>query len=317
MFQWLSKSGNNIIILDKKGVVGNILGEKSIDIILTPSFYWFVEKKFSVKFTFQIKEYLPSIFEEFTDTQGLSYQVISKEDELFWFFAYDDKAILKALTDNGIDTSKISKIYFAQNVFFDTKPIDLENGFLLSNINKIVSRVPNIFIKDSIKFREFPKEKLSLENGTILKRYTNFIDENLAKKVMLPLLLLVAIEGVEAFSLWYRNKKLNAQKETIFKSYNLPQTSFQNRAILKTLQAKIKSQQNIRKFLSILFNAPFDKNEYIEDLELKDKKASITIKLQNVKNAIKYKNFFLNYLSFADVSKMVVKKGTLVVEFKI
>ncbi len=317
MFQWLSKNGNNIILLDKKGVVGNFLREKSLDIILTPSFYWFVEKKFSVKFAFQVKEYLPSVFEEFTDTQGLSYQVISKEDDLFWLFAYDDKAILKALTDNGIDTSKISKIYFAQNVFFDTKSIDLENGFLLSNINGIISRVPDSFAKDIVKFSEIPKEELSFENGVVLKKYTNFIDENLAKKIMFPLLLLVMVEGVEAFSIWLRNKKLNTQRETIFKSYNLPQTSFQNRAILKTLQTKIKSQQKIRRFISILFNAPFNREEFIEDLELTEHKASVTIKLKDIKDAKRYKNFFLNYMNFADISKMVVKNGTLTTEFEL
>ena len=318
MFQWLSKSNNSIVILDKKGVVGNILGDKNIDIILTPSFYWFVEKKFSVKFAFQVKEYLPSIFEEFTDTQGLSYQIVPKGDELFWLFAYDDKAILEALMKNGIDASKISKIHFAQNSFAgQNKAIDLENGFLLTDINGTISRVPNIFVKDSIKFSEFPKEKLSLENGAILKRYTNFIDENLAKKIMFPLLLLVMVEGVEALSLWYRNKKLNIQKENIFKSYDLPQTSFQNRAILKTLQRKIKSQQNIRRFISVLFNAPFDKNEFIKYLKLTDNKASVTIKLKDINSAKKYKNFFLNYLNFADISKMVVKNGTLTTEFEL
>ena len=317
MFRWLSKSGNDIVILDKKGAIGNIFGKKSIDVILTPSFYWFAEKKLPVKFTFQAKEYLPSIFEEFTDVQGLSYQVVSKGDNLFWLFAYDDKAILKALTDSGIDISKVSKIYFAQNVFSDTKSINLKNGFLLSNINGIISRVPDSFAKDSIKFSEIPKEELSFENGVVLKKYTNFIDENLAKKIMLPLLLLVMVEGVEAFSIWLRNKKLNTQRETIFKSYNLPQTSFQNRAILKTLQTKIKSQQKIRRFISILFNAPFNKEEFIEDLELTGHKASIAIKLKDIKNAKRYKNFFLNYMNFANISKMVVKNGTLVAEFEL
>ena len=317
MFRWLSKSGNDIVILDKKGAVGNIFGKKIIDVVLTPSFYWFAEKKLPVKFTFQVKEYLPSIFEEFADTQGFSYQVISKGDNLFWLFAYDDKAILKAIADSGIDISKVSKIYFAQNVFSDIKSINLKNGFLLSNINGIISRVPDSFAKNIVNFSEIPKEKLSFENGVVLKKYTNFIDENLAKKIMLPLLFLVMVEGVEALSLWLRNKKLNTQKETIFKSYNLPQTSFQNRAILKTLQTKIKSQQKIRRFISILLNAPFNKEEFIEDLKLTGHKASVIIKLKDIKNTKKYKNFFLNYMNFADISKMVVKNGTLVAEFEL
>ncbi len=317
MFQWLFKDSSDIVILDKKGIVGDISGERSIDIILTPSFYWFVEKNFSVKFTFQIKEYLPSIFEEFTDTKYLSYQIVPKGDGVFWLFAYDNRVILQALLDNGIDLLRVSKIYFAQNSFFYTKAVDLENGFLLCNLNGVISRVPNDFTKDVIKFNEISKEELSLENGAILKRYTNFIDENLIKKILLPLLFLVVVEGAEGILLWLRNKKLLAQKDTIFQSYNLPPTSFQNRAILSRLKSEINSQKNIRKFIGVLFNTPFNKDDFIKDIELTEHRATITIKLKNRNHADRYKVFLSKNIKFAKISKATLKENILSLEFKL
>ena len=188
---------------------------------------------------------------------------------------------------------------------------------MLNKIDNIVTRVPKTFVKSAKKLNKFLKEDLSLKHGVVLKKNINFIDENLIKKIMLPIFIFALIEGIEGISLWLRNKKLNFQKDTIFKSYNLPSTSFQNIAILRKLREDIKYQQNIRRFISVLLNAPFGKGEFIKNFDLDNYKASVMIKLEDVSNLKKYKNFFLNYINFATVTKTRVKNNTLIVEFRL
>ena len=317
MSLWLSKN-DNIIILDKTGIVGDtLLLEQKMDVVLTPSFYWFVEKKLSLKFNFQVREYLPSIFEEFTNSANLSYLAVSKGDDLFWLFAYDDKTILKSLVDMGVDPSKVKKIYFAQNVFSKEKYITLNDGYMLANIESTISRVPKSCMNSKITSKEISQKVLSLQNGVTLKKYTSFIDDKLVKKFMIPLMLIVIIMGVEAISVWNKNKNLSQQSDKVFTSYNLPPTSFQNKAILSNIKIKSLKQQKVRTFMKAIFRAPLKNTEYIQMLDINEKNANISIKLKKIKNAETLKKYFMKKIDFADIQKILVKDKKMKVKFRL
>ncbi len=318
MFQWLYKNKkSSVVFLDKNGIIGEIPSNQKVDIILTPSFYWFIKKELSVKFNFQVKEYLPSIFEEFISKKNLSYLSIPKEDGVFWLFGYDDRDILDSLEKNGVESSKIGKIYFAQNISSTEKTINLSNGYLLTFIDDTLSRVPESFAKKSESFKDILSDNLSLKDGIALKRYRSFIDEKLLKKVMIPLLVLIILEGFEVISVWQKNQNLSLKKENLFKSYALPATSFQNRAILSNLKKRNLKQQRIRELSYLLSQAPFKSGEYIENLQINTLKASATIRLKDIKNAEKYKSYFINHIGFATIDKILVKDSNLVVEFSL
>ncbi len=311
MFQWLSKSKRkNVLLLDKEGIVneGSFV-EGKIDIVLTPSFYWFVKKKLPVKFNFQVKEYLPSIFEEFTNTDDLSYYVIKKND-LSWLFAYDDKVILESLKKNGIDISDVDKIYFAQNVFVEDSAVDLKNGYILVGIDGVISRIPADFVeKDSITLSDALKDKVSFKDGVVLKKYASIVDEKIVKKIMIPLFLIVFVEATEALKVWRENKNLENSGSKIFSKYSLPPTSFQNQAILSSLKKKNLEQEKIRELANILFKAPFLKGEYIAKLNISKNRANIKIKLLNNLRAKKFKNYLLKFSDLITIKKIVVKNS--------
>lgn len=317
MALWSSKKNSITVILDQAGIIGNVDIDKNIDIILTPSFYWFVEREFSVKFNFQIKEYLPSIFEEFTDTQVLSYLIVPKQNGLFWLFAYDDKAILKALNNAGIDSSKVGKVYFAQNVFSKTDAIDLDNGYALISIKNGISRVPKTLINDTLLLKNIKESEPSLTKGIILKKYTNFIDENLIKKIMVPFVLIIFLEVIQVVALWRENQKLSLKKQEVFNSYNLPSTMFQNRSILKSLERKNLKQQKIRSFIDKIFKASFKTEEHLQTFEISDTKALVEIKLKNIKDAENFKDYFIKSIDFADIENIIVKDSIMRIKFKL
>jgi hypothetical protein len=290
MFQWAyNKKLGNIVILDKNGIFGDIHNKNRFEIILTPSFYWFTKKNLPIKFTFQAKEYLPSIFEELGIKDDHSYAIVKKEDG-FWLFAYSDQVINEALEKYGINPSQVNKIYFAQNVLKSKKPIDLGNGWILANIDGVLSRVPSNLFREKIKVKENILKEIELKNGVELKRYTTYIDEKTVKKLILPIFLLTLLYLTQTFILHRENQKLKQQKDKIFSKYKLLSTAFQNRAVLKSLQNQNNTQDNIRRLLSVIFSMPLLNNEYIQKLDISAEKADIIIKLSDKSRAKILKN---------------------------
>jgi len=316
MFRWLSsQKDQNIIILDKNSMIhiGTLLSDKKINVILSPSYYWFVEKKLPIKFTFQAKEYLPSIFESLVTSKNLSYLAIQKEDT-FWLFAYDDEEIIQALENEGINISDIEKVYFAQNIFNDGA-IDLENNYSLINIKGTITRIPSTLVSPEKQVCKIAKNEFNLTNGITLKRYKSFIDEKILYKVMMPLSLLILLYTVETAKIWYINKNLSQQKEEIFSKHNLPNTTFQNRSILDGLENIYKKQKNLREFIRVILSAPYHPNEYIELFTLDKNSATLYIKLAKISDANIFKNYFEQRLTVGKVKSMSVKSSILTVGF--
>lgn len=315
MFQWLyKKRANNIIILDKDRAIYNGDIKNGFDVVITPSFYWFTKRVLPVKFVFQVKEYLPSIFEEMDAPANLSYQVIKKDDE-FWLFGYDDASIVEELKKQHIDPSLAHKIYFAQNVFDKNDTVDIGNGYKLINIQDTVSKVPSsLTTKEGKDAKDFIKNGVKLENGVVLKRYKNVVDEKIIRKVMIPLIIIIALQIAQLIKIYIDNKKLTSQRENIFTKYDLPPTTFQNRAILSRLKQKSTKQNAIREFLSMIFQLPLQRKEYVSKIEISSNRAKISIKLTNSSRAEIFKNYLLKTHKFQDLDKIVVKDGLMSAE---
>lgn len=317
MFRWLSsQKDKNIIILDKNSIIhkDTLSSDKKINVIVSPSYYWFVEKKLPVTFAFQAKEYLPSIFSSLTTSAHLSYFAVEKEDT-YWLFAYDDQEIIKALEDGGINISDIEKIYFAQNIFNGDEAIDLENNYSLVNIKGTITRIPSALVKSKKNISQILNNELKMTNGIVLKRYKSFIDEKILYKVIIPLSLLIVLYSIETVKIWHNNKNLVQQKEEIFSRYNLPNTTFQNRSILERLENIYKKQKNIRNFISIILSAPYRSNEFIKSFTLGKNSAKLHIKLAKTSDADIFKNYFEQRLTTGNVKSMRVKSSILIVEF--
>jgi len=315
MLRWIfNKKIKNIIILDKDRVIGEFDDKNPIEVILTPSYYWFVKRKLPIKFAFQAKEYLPSIFEEFgISEKDHSYTLLKKDDE-FWLYAYSDKTISKALENRGINPSMINKIHFAQNIFNSKKPIDLNNGYTLADINGTLCKIPSNLVKDRINIQDLRLEDIELDKGNELKKYSSIIDEKTVKKLLIPIFLLAVLYALQTYFLYRENLKLEKQKDEIFSKYSLLSTTFQNRAVLKNLQNKNLTQKRIRYILSVLFSMPFSKNEYIQSLDISDNQAKITIRSNDSSRLKIFKRYLLKHNIKVKISNQNIDKKTVSLE---
>ncbi len=318
MFQWLSKQkDHHVVVLDKGGIVYKdiVSLDKKIDVVLLPSFYWFVEKKLPIRFAFQAKEYLPSIFESLTTSAKLSYLAIQKED-IFWLFAYDDQDILKALEKENINISNVKKVYFAQNVFNDVA-IDLDNNYSLININGILTRIPSTLAANGKKISQISKNNFNLTKGISLKRYKSFIGESFLYKLIIPIILIILLYVVDTAQLLYVNKNLLQQKNEIFSKYNLPNTTFQNKSILMQLKNTYKIQKNLRNFIETIMSAPYGTHGFITLFKINQKSSVLSIKLAKASDVNIFKNYFKQKLTIGNIKSIVVRNSILTVEFNL
>lgn len=305
----LKKSKKSIIILDKNSIIGKISDKN--EIILTPSFYWVAKRKLPIKFAFEAKKYMPSIFEEIAPPGKYSYFAI-KEDDEFLLFAYDDKKIIDALEKSGIPLNSVSGVYFAQNELRDVLPIDLENGFALDLIEGIATRVPANLVKNPKKIENLD---IPLKYKINLKRYSHIVDESGIKKIAVPLMVLIIAFGGEAIYFHNIANKIEKKANLVFEKYNLPSTKLQNRAIYGNLKRVALTQNSIRDFFYKITSMPLRKDEEVKVVDLSEKKADVKIVLSNQNRVNFFKRYFLN--SKLDVQKIIVDGNIAKVEFNI
>ena len=301
------KPQKNIIILDKDTIIGNISDKN--EIILTPSFYWVTKRELPIKFTFEAKKYMPSIFEEIIPSGKYSYFAI-KEDKEYLLFAYEDRKIFEALERFGI--SNVTGIYFAQNELKDFLPLDLENGFALDLVDGIVTRVPTNIVKNPKRVENL---NIPLKHKITLKRYFHIVDESVVKNLAIASVVLITVFIVESIYFHKESQDIESKAGEVFKKYNLPPTNLQNRAIYSNLYEIAKYQKDLREFLYKVTKISLRSDERVENIDIDGKEANIEITLSNQNRIEYFKNYFLS--QNLDIKKIEVYDKSIKVEFNI
>ena len=301
------KSKKNIIILDKDTIIGKVSDKN--EIILTPSFYWVTKRELPIKFTFEAKKYMPSIFEEIAPSGKYSYFAI-KEDKEYLLFAYEDRKIFEALERFGI--TKVNGIYFAQNELKDFLPLDLENGFALDLLDGIVTRVPANIVKNPKRVENL---NIPLKHKITLKRYSHIVDESGVKNIAIASIVLITVFIFESIYFHKESQDIESKAGEVFEKYNLPPTKLQNRAIYSNLNEIAKYQKDLREFLYKIAKISLKSDERVENIDIDGKEANIEIALSNQNRIEQFKNYFLS--QNLDIKKIEVYDKSIKVEFNI
>jgi len=301
------KSKKNIIILDKDTIIGKVSDKN--EIILTPSFYWVTKRELPIKFTFEAKKYMPSIFEEIAPSGKYSYFAI-KEDKEYLLFAYEDRKIFEALEKFGI--SNVRGIYFAQNELKDFLPFDLENGFALELVDGIVTKVPTNIVKN---LKRVENLNIPLKHKITLKRYSYIVDESGVKNIAIALIVLITVFIFESMYFYKESQDIESKAQKVFEKYSLPPTKLQNRAIYSNLNEIAKYQKDLREFLYKITKVSLKSDERVENIDIDGKEANIEIALSNQNRIEYFKNYFLS--QNLDIKKIEVYDKSIKVEFSI
>jgi len=278
--------------------------ESKINIVLSPSFYWFKVEELPVKKVSAAKELAPSLFDGVVEEGVYSYQAIKKEEN-FWLFAYDDLLISQKLADIGIKPSHIANIYFAQSECLQAPlAIKVSEKSALISKDDAVSLIPIQYAGESTSIESyFTNHIFSKEKVSVNFFQNNFLDEKYIYRLMVVAIFVIGVYTAEFILLNQDLKREQLKEFALAEKYNLPTTSFELKGLKSSLESKQKRQIKLREDIKTLLHVRLQGGEYIQKAILKNKTAHLEIHLKEP--------------SRAEVIKKSIAKGMKITKAKV
>jgi len=276
--------------------------DKKIDIILSPSFYWARYEHLPVKYEYQAKSLLPSLFDGIIPEGEYTFEAIKKGDGEFLVFAYDSKEIIVTLENLGLKLSQVRDVYFAQECFcgmekplaLDDKSAMIEQGGLLTLIPlELVSEYEPL--KEKLKNLTLPRHKIKIS------RFDKIIDEQGLNKILYLLLGFIVLYLAQLLIYKQEYNTLDQKQREVIAKYKLPPTSLQQDSIIKTLGSIEDSQLKLRNALIALFDVRLSSQEYFSKISIKGDKLEFEIYLLNPKKAELVKSVLEKKIHFQSI----------------
>ncbi|WP_416768561.1 hypothetical protein ACM66T_11250 [Sulfurimonas sp. ST-25] len=281
------------LFLDKEAQPVDVQGK--VDLVLSPSLYWFRTEALPVKTVFQAKKLVPSVFDAIIPEGSYSYHVL-KRDETFWLFAYSEEQIIDAVTRSGIRPTDIRHIYFAQTecVALQT-PLRLGGTRILSSVDGVVTELPARYAAEAEDARRFfetharkgPAVGITLYHSTLL-------DKKQFKRLSIVAAVFALLYGIEYFTARAHLASVLEEQEKIAETYRLPQTSFERNGLISALEKKQKRQTRLRETAKALFDLPADAENHLERLTLTPRNLTVSAVFKEPAKAEAFKKALMN-----------------------
>jgi len=283
--QLLPKSSRSSVRLLVDDAPINTYSDKSVDIILSPRFYWVKIESLPVKFTHQAKAYAESIFEGAIPDGAYSYAVCKVGDK-FCFFAYDDAQILAQLAELGLNQSMIGNVYFAQTELANLdNPIILNDSQALITHEDLVIKVPRAITQDAVAFERIQSNLPSSNFRINLHKINQWIEPKKLTTLFVLLALLILAFGGHYFYLYQAHKNQSSILASLRQDYKLPATNIQLDALYRQLSNIDNSQKSLRESINHALRAPLNKGEFITQLTLEKRKIDLKAQLSQPQRA--------------------------------
>jgi len=302
----LKKKSFKILFFDKSGE--KITTADKVILILSPAFYWFHKEKLDISPS-QAKKIAPSIFEGMIPQGEYSYFVQKVGDE-YYFYAYEDAKILKAIQDRGLKLSQVLKVYPAQEVFKDFKEPLAIGEKLIINEDGAIALLPKDLAGFKVKKTDLNSLKLP-KTPLPLKTYSfGALSEDLIYKVSIALFVAILLYAAQAFVHKRELAKLSAKEAQIKAHYHLPATTIELKSILSSLQKIQKEQLVLREQIEYILRMPLRPGEYLKRLNF-SRKILFEIEPVNRRRAEEIREYLIQKLRIKDLT---LSGKTLLVE---
>ena len=227
----------------------NALSDEPYTLVLSPHYYWCKKATRDFKSSSQAKKFAPSFFDF---DASYEYDVYSQEG-VFFFVAFNKEAISNQLKEQGIDLTKIDKIYLAQSFFRNfQRAIIVNDTDALARVSGVLVVVDQSLCSELYQSSELIN--LVSDDKAALKMAG--LGRTSAVELQKPLVVVAA-----TLFLWLTTSLINlsmtksellAKQEALKIEYKLPATSFQLKSMVKSLEKVDKKQQFIRETLDTL-----------------------------------------------------------------
>lgn len=328
----------NIVFVDIDFYIGEL--KPGSTLILSPSFYWIKREILPIKYPFEAKKLLPSLFDgvvpegEFTyrafkesraldvahstheesqSEEGEDSNVLSKISDLlqkgssknyFTLIAYSDKDIVKNLQKLSIKESYIKDIYFAQSEFENIKePLKISNNYSLVCKDKIVCKIPNSFVSNSVPIEEYLESfKLTKSKISVNIFSHSIVDTKTLKRASIAASLFIVSFGVSYYLDTKTMQELVDKRASIASYYSLPPTQIQLNSLKQRLERESKNEIDRRESIAYILNSPLIKNsEYFSEFRADPNGYFLQIELKEAKRAETLKEYLEKRLEISNI----------------
>jgi len=281
--------------------------EGKSDIVLSPEFYWAKRVTLNVRFSYEVKKMAPSIFDGVLPGDNFEYKVFKLATHEFVVVAYNIGNIITELKALGIDISLVDKIYTAQSEFIGSEialKVD-EVHAIASNEDivvylplKFLDEAPQLNIVDILQEKKLTSDYIyskSLQNISINNKDSNLI---LWLFALVLLILFVNVLKIEK----YRNR-IQKQKETMIKKYDLPKTNFELKSIQGELSKVEEQQSKLKNAMRHISKFKFSKQEFLNSMQYAKSELKLSVKLSSKKREAEFKSYLSKELKIISTTK--------------
>jgi len=273
-----------ILFLDKQTHYDG--ADERLRIILSPAYYWFKDEALPVKYVSQAQSLAASQFDSTVPEGNYKYAVIKKDDR-FWLFAYDEIRIAETLKALGIKPAQVEAFYFAQNEFQHLeRPVEITDNRVLVQNEGVVSVMPRTYV-DATQTLESVLDQLKLSKHKVsLNLFQNSVlDEKWIYRFSVMSIIFIVLYLTSYLLLKSDLKELRTEQYTLTQKYQLPETSFQLKSLMRSLTSKEDRQLALRQQLKKLFSLPLASGDYVKKFEFNAKGALYEIVLSDIGHA--------------------------------
>ena len=310
----------NTIYLDGKSNFSHI--QSSIDVVLSPRYYWVRKAILPVKSASKANKIVKSFFEDILPESlgAYKYKVtkiksinenLKKNQNEFYLYAYQDHSIKEAISGSGVDMQYINKVFFAQSELMSTIVLDVGDEEVLVTQDGIVIKVSaHIFDQEleMVPVQVFLRNLEKSKEFISIDQHQYAIDDQSSTKIMVLLALFALALFAEYFMFSSHHQVLATTSKTAQQKYDLPASTMQLNSILSSLEKTREDSIKSRQDLHIILTTPLNKGEYIKKVTFNDKTFFVAVSLQNKDNAKKYTDYLSEYF---DIDNATVKDEVL------
>ena len=265
--------------------------EEPVDVILSPAFYWFREEVLPARNASQAKKLAPSFFDTLLPEGMYEYMAVSR-NEKFWLFAYDSAEIAEHLSDIGLKPSRIRAVYFAQTECYATEtPLKVDDATSLAVVDDVVTLVAAKYApaEETVQAYCARTARSRHKAGVSLYR-SGLLDERQVGKLIAIAVAFLAVYFGNYMLLRHQYKQERIRAYALRQRYHLPETSFQLKSLVRSLESKEARQLRFRHRFKQLTQLPLEAGEAVTKMSFEGRKADLVITLAVPKHAEAIKN---------------------------
>ena len=272
------------------------------ELILSPYYYWYFEKKLPVSNMKRAKAIISQMLEtSLPINKNFTYVLRLKEKNIFDVFVVDSDLLISKLNTLGIEKEKISSISFS-HLELDDCYIKLDDSEIFSYQNivseitqkdTVTSNLLNIDINDFLEKKTKLLFKHNFSRGNFLQKTIEFCDMNFSVITGIFLLFLSSLV-IDIVSAQNTINNYVEGKESVLKKQTYATHSVQLKYVMDEVLKIDFKQKKLKTTYNNLLKMNTNKNNFIQKLEYDDGDWFVDILAQNQNNAnslIKNKKF--------------------------